>query len=58
MKTKMTKMVLSLPEYENFRSIAERYNVKYDVKALKNDMYEIEAPTEKLLQWGYLETTD
>jgi len=58
MKTKMTKMVLSLPEYENFRSIAERYNVKFDVKPLKNDMYEIEAPIEKLLQWGYLETTD
>jgi hypothetical protein len=58
MKTKMTKMVLSLPEYENFRSVAERYNVKFDVKPLKNDMYEIEAPTEKLLQWGYLETTD
>jgi hypothetical protein len=58
MKKTMTKMVLSLPEYENFRSVAERYNVKFDVKLLKNDMYEIEAPTEKLLQWGYLETTD
>jgi hypothetical protein len=58
MKKTMTKMVLSLPEYENFRSIAERYNVKFDVKPLKNDMYEIEAPIEKLLQWGYLETTD
>lgn len=54
----MAKLVLSLPEYENFRSVAERYNVKFDVKSLKNDMYEIEAPIEKLLQWGYLETTD
>lgn len=58
MKTIMAKLVLSLPEYENFRSVAERYNVKFDVKSLKNDMYEIEAPIEKLLQWGYLETTD
>ena len=58
MKKKMAKMVLSLPEYENFRNVAERYNVKFDVKVLKNDMYEIEAPIDKLLQWGYLETTD
>ena len=58
MKTTMAKLVLSLPEYENFRNVAERYNVKFDVKVLKNDMYEIEAPIDKLLQWGYLETTD
>jgi hypothetical protein len=51
---KTTTIVLTLPEYENFRSVAERFNVKFDVKR-NNETYMVKAPEEKLQQWGYLE---
>jgi hypothetical protein len=47
-------ITLTLHEYENFRAIAERFNVKFDVKHTK-ELYVVKAPREKLLQWGYLE---
>ena len=56
MKT-MKTIVLTLSEYENFRSVAERYNVKFDVKHEENK-YIVIAPEEKLAQWGYLEQQD
>lgn len=46
--------MLTNDEYENFRAVAEKYNVDFNVKTLKN-MQEVEAPRDKLLQWGYLE---
>jgi hypothetical protein len=49
----MMTIKLSLDEYENFRAIAERYNVKFDVKVLRDGMYAIKAPRDKLLEWGY-----
>lgn len=49
-----TTITLTLSEYENFRSVAERYNVKFDVKRT-NEEYVVKAPEEKLVQWGYLE---
>ena len=52
---KTTTIVLTLSEYENFRTVAERYNVKFDVKRT-NEEYVVKAPEEKLQQWGYLET--
>lgn len=48
------KIMLTNDEYENFRAVAEKYNVDFNVKTLKN-MQEVEAPRDKLLQWGYLE---
>ncbi len=56
MKT-MKTIVLTLSEYENFRTVAERYNVKFDVKRT-NEEYVVKAPEEKLAQWGYLEQQD
>lgn len=50
----MMTITLTLPEYENFRAVAERFNVKFDVKRT-NDLYVVKAPEEKLVQWGYLE---
>lgn len=50
----MTTITLNLSEYENFRSVAERFNVKFDVKHVK-ETYVVKAPEEKLQQWGYLE---
>lgn len=47
-------ITLTLSEYENFRAVAERYNVKFDVKRT-NEEYVVKAPEEKLQQWGYLE---
>lgn len=49
---------LNLIEYENFRSVAERFNVKFDVKVLPDQMYGIIAPRDKLMQWGYIEVED
>ncbi len=53
----MGTIALTLPEYENFRNVAERYNVKFDVKRTE-DTYVVKAPHEKLVQWGYLEQQD
>lgn len=50
----MATVTMTLSEYENFRAVAERYNVKFDVKRT-NEEYVVKAPEEKLQQWGYLE---
>lgn len=50
----MMTITLTLPEYENFKSIAQKFNVKFDVKRIE-DKYVVKAPEEKLHQWGYLE---
>ena len=49
----MTTITLTLSEYENFRSVAERFNVKFDVKHTKDGKCQVKAPTEKLIEWGY-----
>jgi hypothetical protein len=48
------KVMLTFDEYENFKSVAEKFNIKYDVN-LKADMVEVEASKEILFDWGYLE---
>jgi len=48
------KINLNLAEFENFRAIAERFNVEFDVNH-RNDVYIVTAPRDKLLEWGYLE---
>lgn len=54
-KTKIIK--LTLEEYENFRAVAERFNVKFNVNR-KFDTYDVEAPEDELIRWGYLENYD
>ena len=51
-KTKTIK--LTEEEIENFRAIADKFNVKFDVKPVKNN-YHVTAPEDKLIQWGYYE---
>jgi len=51
-KTKTIK--LTEEEMENFRAIADKFNVKFDVKPVK-DLYQVTAPEDKLIQWGYYE---
>jgi len=51
-KTKTIK--LTEEELENFRAIAEKFNVKFQVKPFKDD-YHVTAPEDKLIQWGYYE---
>jgi hypothetical protein len=51
-KTKTIK--LTEEEIENFRAIAEKFNVKFNVKPVK-DLYHVTAPEDKLIQWGYYE---
>jgi mannose/fructose/N-acetylgalactosamine-specific phosphotransferase system component IIB len=51
-KTKTIK--LTEEELDNFRAIAEKFNVKFDLKPIKND-YHVTAPEDKLIQWGYYE---
>jgi mannose/fructose/N-acetylgalactosamine-specific phosphotransferase system component IIB len=51
-KTKTIK--LTEEELENFRAIAEKFNVKFDLKPVKNN-YHVTAPEDKLIQWGYYE---
>lgn len=48
------KVMLTFDEYENFKSVAQKFNIKYDVN-LKADMVEVEASKEILFDWGYLE---
>jgi hypothetical protein len=54
----MITIKLNLSEYENFRAVAERFNVKFDVKALRDETYLITAPRDKLLQWGYVDVEE
>jgi len=51
-KIKMIK--LTEEEIENFRAIADKFNVKFHVKQIK-DNYHVTAPEDKLIQWGYYE---
>ena len=51
-KTKTIK--LTEEELENFRAIADKFNVKFEVKPVK-DLYQVTAPEDKLIQWGYYE---
>lgn len=48
---------LNLSEFENFRAIAERFNVEFDVN-YRNDVYIVTAPKDKLIQWGYLDDNE
>lgn len=52
-----TKINLNQTEMENFMAVADTFNVKYEWKQLR-DGYEVEAPRDKLLQWGYLDDNE
>lgn len=47
-------IALTLSEYENFRAVAERFGVKFEINH-KNDTYLVTAPKDKIIEWGYLE---
>jgi mannose/fructose/N-acetylgalactosamine-specific phosphotransferase system component IIB len=51
-KTKTIK--LTEEEIDNFRAIADKFNVKFEVKQVKNN-YHVTASEDKLIQWGYYE---
>jgi hypothetical protein len=52
--SQQTEIILDLKEFEEFREIANKFNVKFDVKH-KNNNYIITAPLEYISKWGYLE---
>jgi hypothetical protein len=54
----MITIKLDAEEYENFRTVAEKYNVKFDVRLTRDNMYSVTAPRDKLFEWGYLEAED
>jgi mannose/fructose/N-acetylgalactosamine-specific phosphotransferase system component IIB len=49
-KTKTIK--LTEEELDNFRAIAEKYRVPFEVKQVGN-YYRVTAPEDKIIQWGY-----
>ena len=49
-KTKTIK--LTEDELENFRAVAEKFNVKFEIKQVGNH-YRVTAPEDKIYQWGY-----
>ena len=49
-KTKTIK--LTEDELENFRAIAEKYRVPFEVKQVGSH-YRVTAPEDKIIQWGY-----
>jgi hypothetical protein len=48
------KITLDLEEFENFKSICDRYNVEFQVIE-RNELFIVTAPLDKLEDWGYLE---
>jgi len=50
----LTSIELSLEEYENFKSIADKFNVYYEVNHKRDDLYTVQAPLSKFIEWGYL----
>lgn len=53
-KTKTIK--LTEDELENFRAIAEKYRVPFEIKQV-GSYYRVTAPEDKIIQWGYDEQT-
>lgn len=51
----LTSIELSLEEYENFKSVADKFNIPYDVNHKRDDLYTVEAPLSKFIEWGYLD---
>ena len=49
-KTKTIK--LTEDELENFRAVAEKFNVKFEIKQVGNH-YRVTDPEDKIIQWGY-----
>lgn len=49
-KTKIIK--LTVDEVENFRNIAEKFNVKFEIKEV-NNFYYVTAPIDYVIAWGY-----
>ena len=48
------KITLDLEEFENFKSICDRYNVEFQVIE-RNELFIVTAPLDKLEDWEYLE---
>lgn len=43
---------LTEDELENFRAVAEKFNVKFEIKQV-GEYYRVTAPEDKIVQWGY-----
>ena len=43
---------LTEEELQNFRAIAEKFNVNFQVRQVK-DLYHVTAPMDKIVHWGY-----
>lgn len=43
---------LTLDEFENFRAIANKFNVDFKMKQV-NELYYVTAPMEYIVRWGY-----
>jgi len=48
----LAHIISSLVILLNFRAIAEKYNVPFEVKQVGN-YYRVTAPEDKIYQWGY-----
>lgn len=54
MNNELTSISLNLEEFENFKQLALKFNVKFDVIHRK-DSFIVKAPFEYISKWGYLE---
>jgi hypothetical protein len=43
---------LTFDEFENFRAIAYKFNVNFEMKQI-NESYYVTAPMEYIIRWGY-----
>jgi hypothetical protein len=54
MNNELKSISLNLEEFENFRELALKFNVKFDA-VHKNNLFIVKAPLEYISKWGYLE---
>lgn len=54
MSQETAKVKLTIEEFQNFRAIAEEFNVDYQYTN-RGDQIIVTAPKDKLDQWGYLD---
>ena len=50
LKTRTIK--LTEDEYENFKAIADKFHIIFQVRQVK-DVYHIKAPEDVIIEWGY-----
>lgn len=57
MENEQKTVSLTLEEFETFKAIAEKFNVKFDVMHM-NNKFMVTAPLEYIIRWGYDEEED